>query len=308
MLNEPPPQNKARVEIVPVAGIETDGRFVRLDFISPTLSQRALAAQFFEVACRKFRNNTNRSADSLSPLLNRPFSVHRWIDGGFSTLFDVIGPGTRQLSALQSGDNVLVIGPLGQGMEKIPGNVSRLVLVAGGIGVAAFTIFAQLAQRQRVPCRLYYGVNRKGDLALTGNESAPHGCSLLAEFEALGCRWSLASMLDNSFYPGTVVDLLDRDWKEKREPFDTPRENILLVGCGPWPMMRALAAWSQERKLRCFLLLEEMMGCGLGICRSCVVPGFDFTDEGRRIPRNLAVCRDGPMISADRIDWERGWS
>ncbi len=43
--------------------------------------------------------------------------------------------------------------------------------------------------------------------------------------------------------------------------------------------------------------LEERMACGLGACRSCVVPS---KDGGYR-----TVCRDGPVFSASEIDWER---
>ena len=151
-------------------------------------------------------------------------------------------------------------------------------------------------------------MNTKADLPLTGLGFSSHRCLILDEFGLLECRWAVASMLDRSFFPGTVVDLLERDRGEGREPFEGSREDTLVVGCGPWAMLKALAAWSERQNLQCYLLLEEMMGCGFGICRSCVVPGFEITEEGKKIKRNLAVCRDGPMISAERIDWEMDWS
>jgi NAD(P)H-flavin reductase len=308
MPSDPAPQNKARAEIVPVVAVDTDGRFARLDFGSPTLGERALAGQFFEVSCRAQDGGGSQGGSLLTPLLNRPFSLHRWIDGGFSILFEVVGLGTQRLAALRASQRVLVIGPLGRGMQEIPAGITRLVLVAGGTGIAAFPAFAQLSARRDVRCWLYYGVNTGADVAFRREGSASQPSLLLDEFDALGCRWSLASMHDRSFFPGTVVDLLERDRREGREPFEKSHKEILLIGCGPRAMLRALAVWSAERNLRCYLLLEEMMGCGFGICRSCAVPGFQITEDGKKIRRNLAVCRDGPMIEAERIDWEMDWS
>ncbi len=46
--------------------------------------------------------------------------------------------------------------------------------------------------------------------------------------------------------------------------------------------------------------LEERMACGLGACRSCVVPAR--SQDGRAY---ATVCRDGPIFDASEIDWER---
>jgi len=308
MLNEPCPQSKALVEVVAIASTETDGRFVRLDFDAPIAGSRALPGQFFEVSSHGRDELGNPVGNELSPLLNRPFSIHRRTDTGFSILVEIVGLSSRRLAALRAGDRVRIIGPLGQGMKEIAENVKGLVLVAGGVGVAPFTAFAQFAREKQIPCWLYYGVNSPEDLALRISDQSPFGCVLLDEFTLLGCRCSLASMLDDTFFHGTVVDLLERDYAERRGPFEEGFGKNLLVGCGPWVMHRALAKWSLERGLETYLLLEEMMGCGIGICRSCVIPGFDIDQEGRKVKRNLAVCRDGPMISADRVDWERDWS
>jgi len=43
-----------------------------------------------------------------------------------------------------------------------------------------------------------------------------------------------------------------------------------LVGCGPEPMLKALAALARRWNVPCHLSLETPMACGVGICFSCV--------------------------------------
>ena len=68
-------------------------------------------------------------------LLPRPMSLCVAPPGELGFLIDPIGPGTRALCALRSGDAVHVLGPLGNGFRL---DVERPLLVGGGIGVAPF--------------------------------------------------------------------------------------------------------------------------------------------------------------------------
>jgi NAD(P)H-flavin reductase len=53
--------------------------------------------------------------------------------GELAFLIDPIGPGTRALCALESGDRISILGPLGKGYRL---DVERPLLVGGGIGIA----------------------------------------------------------------------------------------------------------------------------------------------------------------------------
>ncbi len=66
-------------------------------------------------------------------LLPRPMSLCLAPPRGLAFLIDPIGPGTRALCALKPGDDVAVLGPLGNGFDI---DVEHPVLVGGGIGVA----------------------------------------------------------------------------------------------------------------------------------------------------------------------------
>jgi dihydroorotate dehydrogenase electron transfer subunit len=66
-------------------------------------------------------------------LLPRPMSLCLAPPGELAFLIDPIGPGTRALCALRSGDAFHVLGPLGNGFRL---DVQRPLLVGGGIGIA----------------------------------------------------------------------------------------------------------------------------------------------------------------------------
>jgi dihydroorotate dehydrogenase electron transfer subunit len=66
-------------------------------------------------------------------------------------------------------------------------------------------------------------------------------------------------------------------------------------------MMRAVAAIAESHGRRCDVSLEQVMGCGLGGCYSCVV----LTRQGAgAAPHFVRSCIDGPVFDARRIVWE----
>jgi dihydroorotate dehydrogenase electron transfer subunit len=66
-------------------------------------------------------------------LLPRPMSLCLAAPGELAFLIDPIGPGTQALCALEAGEELNVLGPLGNGFDL---DVERPLLVGGGIGMA----------------------------------------------------------------------------------------------------------------------------------------------------------------------------
>jgi len=66
-------------------------------------------------------------------LLPRPMSLCLAPTGELAFLIDPVGPGTQALAALEPGDEIAVLGPLGYGFRL---DVRKPLLVGGGIGVA----------------------------------------------------------------------------------------------------------------------------------------------------------------------------
>jgi dihydroorotate dehydrogenase electron transfer subunit len=122
---------------------------------------------------------------------------------------------------------------------------------------------------------LYYGV-RTADLA-AGVE----------DFRAAGAAVHLASDDGSLGFHGYVTQLLARH---------APPQH--LVGCGPEPMLHALARLAEGWKVPCHVSLETPMACGVGVCFSCVTrvrtaDGWDY----RR------VCVEGPVFDAACLQW-----
>ena len=66
-------------------------------------------------------------------LLPRPISLCLAPRRELAFLIDAVGPGTRALSQVDTGDRLAVAGPLGRGFRL---DVARPLLVGGGIGIA----------------------------------------------------------------------------------------------------------------------------------------------------------------------------
>jgi NAD(P)H-flavin reductase len=120
-------------------------------------------------------------------VLPRPMSLCLADAGELCFLIDPIGPGTRTLCALSVGENLHVLGPLGNGFDL---TVPRPLIVGGGIGVAPFPYLVQVLGA--VP-------------AILGFRSADH-----AEAAALipGSNVVLDPVLVTSLLPDFPVDVL----------------------------------------------------------------------------------------------------
>ena len=73
-------------------------------------------------------------------ILPRPMSLCLAPPGELAFLFEPIGPGTRALAALGRGDELRILGPLGNGFRL---DVERPLLVGGGIGIAPFPYLSE---------------------------------------------------------------------------------------------------------------------------------------------------------------------
>jgi len=77
-------------------------------------------------------------------LLPRPMSLCLAPPGELGFLFEPIGPGTRALAALSPGEDLGILGPLGNGFRL---DVERPLLVGGGIGMAPFPYLSEALSR-----------------------------------------------------------------------------------------------------------------------------------------------------------------
>ena len=211
----------------------------------------------------------------LDPLLKRPFSIHRWLDGDFQLLYRVTGRGTAILSKKKNGDVLEGIGPLGKGFPVKAGS-RKIILVAGGLGIApVFNLAEHTAKNKPL---FFYGVRTKREaLCLDGVRSLGIDPFLSSDDGTLGAR-------------GTVVSNLKKYLKNH----SASASRIVLYSCGPEAMLRALSLFAKDFGAKGYVALEQNMACGIGTCLGCVVQ----TKKGYK-----RVCKEGPVFPMEEIIW-----
>jgi dihydroorotate dehydrogenase electron transfer subunit len=287
---------------VRILGKETDGRYCLLKLECPEVAASALPGQFVSLM----------SHSSTTPgnfRLRRPLSIHLWVDKnleaagsaseaiGLAIYFKIIGQGTRALAALGVGDCLELLGPLGHGRPPQESDPKRVWCVGGGYGVAPMIFWAQALANASVEKRLIYGIRHPEDLPRFS--AFPDGYFQGVSM-SLGMDFQLASMESaEGIFQGTSIDLLQRQLENA--DIDKIWDNEQIVACGPMGMLGACHQLAQRYGIRCRVMLEEFMGCGMGVCRSCVCPGHG--EDGSS--RNITLCLEGPLVDSDRVDWDR---
>ena len=225
---------------------------------APEIATEARPGQFVTIRC----------GERL--LLRRPFAIHKVKTPNLALLFTVVGEGTRWLSNRKEGEPLDILGPLGNGFRLLP-CFRRLLLVAGGIGIAPLAALAEKALANGYAVKLLLGAKTSAKI---------YPAELIPEKVEL----TLATEDGSAGEKGLITDLLPRflDWAEQ------------IFACGPIPMYRTLATMQLDDK-PVQILLEQVMGCGVGVCRGCSVP----TRHGLK-----SVCQDGPVFDLGEIIWE----
>ncbi len=119
---------------------------------APDIAATSQPGQFVTVRCR----------EELT--LRRPLSIHQIAKSGqVYFFFKVIGKGTAWLSLCRKGEKLNILGPLGNGFSIRPTS-KKLLLVAGGIGIAPLTFLAQQALTQEKSVALLLGAHAKDEL------------------------------------------------------------------------------------------------------------------------------------------------
>lgn len=223
-----------------------------------------------------------RRPDRLSPAIPRPFSIYRQLESGeLEFLIKVMGDGTRALEASGPGTELICVGPLGNGLPELTTAGPPWVCVGGGIGSVPFYMAIEQAPNPGAVTFVY------------GGRTAGYLYDL-DRFEALGATCLAATDDGSAGFAGNVVQLLEDRWSKGEMP-----ERVRLIACGPEPMMEAVAGLAERRGLDCWLSLETLMGCGVGICNGCAVE----TVAGGPLGDWPVVkcCVDGPVFPASAV-------
>jgi dihydroorotate dehydrogenase electron transfer subunit len=221
------------------------------------------------------------ATERFDPLLPRPMAIYRAepCEGGAEVemLYKVQGRGTALLAAARVGESIRFVGPLGRPFpEAAVGSLA--LLVGGGTGIASlYELAARIRRQESVRLRVLLGARSRTDLM--GRE----------DFETLGVE--LVVTTEDGSLGETGLVTLPLGAMLDSEP------DAVVYACGPTAMMRRAAELAGTLGRRCLVSLENPMACGFGVCLGCAAPtvGGGFA----------LVCRDGPVLDARDVAWER---
>ena len=268
--------------------VDIDAAVIGNTRLSEDYSVLALAAPEIATTARPGQFVMLKTSRGMDPLLRRPFSIFEVLrnsDGsprGITILNKRIGTGTGLLYEIESGARVQCLGPLGVPFEPADAP-AQAWMVAGGVGLAPFVTLAEALIARGTPLTLFYGARREADL---------HCADI---FERLGVPIVFSTEDGSRGSRGFITVPL-----EARLAALESSEDVRLYVCGPTPMMRAVAEVAARHGRRCDVSLEQVMGCGMGGCYSCVVPARDANGT----PHHTRSCIDGPVFDASRIVWD----
>jgi len=225
------------------------------------IAQHAKAGQFISIYC-----------EDGSRMLPRPISICEIDknDGALHLVYRVAGKGTQEFSEKNTGMELSVLGPLGNGF---PLKSKKAFLIGGGIGIPPIL---ELAKQLDCEKKIVLGY-RNSDMFL------------LDEFKKYG-----------SVYIATE----DGSYGSKGNVLDAIRENDLeadiIYACGPTPMLRALKEYAAEKQMECWISMEEKMACGIGACLACVCKSKEV--DAHTNVHNKRVCKEGPVFRAEEVE------
>jgi dihydroorotate dehydrogenase electron transfer subunit len=185
----------------------------------------------------------------------------------------VAGEGTAQFSAYEKGQEVPVLGLLGNGFPLDKGTGKKALLIGGGIGIPPIL---QLAKELEADKHIVTGY-RDHQLFLHDDLEKYGKVVVATEDGSVGTR-------------GNVIDAIREQSLEAQ----------VIYACGPMPMLRGVKAYAAEKGIPAYISLEERMACGVGACLGCVTKTTK-KDHHSQV-NNARICTDGPVFLAEDVE------
>lgn len=260
---------------------------MRKEFQAKIISVRPAAHRLYELELKlnknipKFRPGQfcMISTGDSSRILRRPFSIFsQTAPRTILLLFRITGAGTQALTSLKAGEELSAVLPLGNGFPSIKIKGKNLYIASGGAGYASVHCLENLNTEKTF---LFYGARSKNEV--------------YRKHRTKGVKTVIATDDGTENFHGTANDALIIQLKKDIKKI--PAKKMVVCSCGPSAMLKDLYKKVQTLSpdISCYFSLEERMACGVGVCMGCVT----------RINGNLKrTCFDGPVFSADQIDWE----
>ena len=210
-----------------------------------------------------------------SKVLPRPISICE-VDkknGLFRLIFRIMGEGTKELSKMEVGEYIEILGPLGNGF-LLPQKEEQYLIVGGGIGI--FPLL-ELVKQLHGTKQIVLGYRNKDTF-------------LVEEFQKYG-QVQIATDDGSLGTQGTVIDALKNDTMSYQ----------MIFACGPLPMLKGVKQIAKKYNIPAQISMEERMACGIGACLGCVCKSTELDPHSNVY--NKRVCKDGPVFFSDAIEF-----
>lgn len=235
-------------------------------------------------------------------ILRRPFSFSD-ISTSYSSegtcvkievFYCVLGPATVRMTTLKKGDQISILGPLGNGFSY-PDKMDTALLVTGGMGAPPILHLAAFL-KQRYP-----QVRRTAFAGAKTMEAMPFHMRIgnktgivIEEFDRLGVNTLISTDDGSGGRKGFVTDLVHQ-WIQANRP--NPEQTVIYA-CGPEPMLAQCDAIARQENLSCQVSMERRMACGIGLCQSCAV---QIRQPNSAEPLYKLCCKEGPVFDSRKV-------
>lgn len=206
--------------------------------------------------------------------LLKPFSIADFEKGICKIIYRIISDGTKFLSTKKPEEEIKFLGPFGN-TEKLKSleinKDDKIILLAGGSGVASIIFLYKYLSKFASGIRIFYGEKEKKYIIN------------LSKFDIKNEN-VVYTTDDGSFgEKGFVTEVFYKNFKNLKIDY--------LFVCGPKEMIKSTQKILKYKNIKSFVLLEEYMCCGVGVCKSCVVKV-----KGKNGWVYQPVCKEGPMF------------
>ena len=201
--------------------------------------------------------------------LRRPFSIFTNDNGRIGFLIKERGKGTQYIKSLKEGGIIDIAGPFGNGFDI---KNKKALLIGAGIGIAPVSFLKSVLDKKGIQNILAAGFLNKTEIP-----SGTKADKICTDDGSAGERGSIIN------YAGIIIS----EFKPE-----------IIYACGPSVVLQAAAKTGGALGIETQLCMENIMACGIGVCRGCVI---EIMKDGRKI--NASVCKDGPVFKGSEVLW-----
>ena len=209
----------------------------------------------------------------------KPFSIFYADKNEFAITFKKVGPFTKKMFNLKTGEQVGIFGPYGNSF-KLKNN-KKILLVGGGCGAPPVAFLASEAVKKKIKVDFVIAGKDKKDILLASwlkkkKINVYHKFNYTPVSLGFKTQANPKNLKPNSW--SIFKDLLEKNKYDE------------VYACGPELLLKKIMDECKKHKVKCQLSLERYMKCGFGVCGQCVLDGTGWR-----------VCKEGPVFTGEQL-------